>query len=178
MKASRSSRVRFRIDASTRRFSGLARRRLQTVPLWSVGTIGAQVPVSIVSVGFLPPHQQLEVPLQQLVVASPRITRFWRRHFVLRSPFPVSTAAVRDRFSCDLIIIIGRTFQQCRQVFLEVQDQASKHWAVLAQVQHCFLVLTFEMVVAAIRARHSHDPFLDQGPGILAQPPGPGAHVP
>ena len=70
------------------------------------------------------------------------------------------------------------TFQQGRQVFLEIQDQASGHQAVLAQMRHLVLVLTFGMVVEALRAHHSHDTCHDQGPGILAQPPGPGAHVP
>ena len=37
-----------------------------------MGTILAQVPISIVYVGSLLPHQQLEVSLQQLVVASPQ----------------------------------------------------------------------------------------------------------
>ena len=36
-----------------------------------MGTILAQAPISIFSVAFLPSHQQLEVSLQQLVVASP-----------------------------------------------------------------------------------------------------------
>ena len=48
-----------------------------------------------------------------------------------------------------------RTFQHFRRVFLEVQDQASRHRAVI-QVQHCFLVLTFGMVVEAILSHHSH----------------------
>ena len=43
------------------------------------------------------------------------------------------------------------------------QDQASKHRAA-TQVQHCFLDLTLEMVVEAIRAHHSHDPCLE---GVL-----------
>ena len=47
------------------------RKRLQTIPLNPVGTILAQAPISIVSVGFLPPHHQLEVSLPQLV-ASPQ----------------------------------------------------------------------------------------------------------
>ena len=69
------------------------------------------------------------------------------------------------------MIIIGR-FSIFVGVFLEVADQASEHQTV-SQVQHCFLVLTFGIVVEAIRSpHHSHDPRFDRGPGILAQPLG------
>ena len=113
------------------------RKRLQTVLLQSVGTILARAPISIVSVGFLPPHQQLEVCLQQLVVASPQ------DHQVPEEAHRTSVAIPSVNNCC-----AGqgqlcphdhhRTFKQCRRVFLEVQDQAAKHRAVPIQVQHCF----------------------------------------
>ena len=58
--------------------------------------------------------------------------------------------------------------------FRKNQDQASR-----AQVRaHLVRVLKIGMAVEATRAHQSHDPCLDRGLGILAQPPGPGALVP
>ena len=114
-----------------------------------MGTILAQAPISIVYVASLPPYQKLEVFFATI-----------RRRVIPGSPGSGG----------------GNSYSGRHSVFLEIQDQASRHRAV-TQVQHCFLVLTFEMVVEAIRGHHSHDARSDRGPGIFAQPLGPGAHV-
>ena len=156
----------------------------------------------MVSVGFLPPDQQLDVSLRQLVVASPQDHQVPEE--ALRTPVAIPSvncccAGQVQQCSHEH----DRTFQQFRRVFLEVQAQsgpvlhdhcrqhrrqvflgnqvqASEHRAiVLAQVRpHLVFILEIEMAVKAIQAHHSHDPCLDRNLEILAQPPGPVARVP
>ena len=144
----------------------------QTIPLQSAGTVLAQAPISIVSVTF---HQQLEVSLQQLVVASPQSHQVLEEeeeafHILVAIP-SVNCCCAGQVQQCSHDHHL--TLQHFHRVFM-----ASEHRTV-TQVQHCFLVLTFGMVVEAIRSpHHSHDPRFDRGPGILAQLLGPGVHVP
>ena len=134
-------------------------RRLQTIPLQSVGTILAQAPISIVSVGFLPPpHHQLEVFLQQFVVASPQdhefpegCTSYSGRHSQSELLLCGTGSAVFSRSSSDVSAVSSGVSGGHRNVGL-------RHRCNIV-----FFVLTFGMVVEAIRAHH---PRLDRGPRV------------
>ena len=142
-------------------------------------TILAQIPISFVSVGILPAQQLSELPLQQLDFESPQDHQVPEEGLRTRVSSPnVNCCCAGQAQLSSVRHDRHRTFQQVRQVFLEIQDQASKHRAVLAQERHLVHVLTNGMAVEATRVNESHDPRLDRGPGILAQPSGPSVHVP
>ena len=155
------------------------RRRCRSILLQPLGTILAQAPISIFSVAFLPPpHHQLDVFLQQFVVASSQ------DHQVLEEALRTLVAIPSVNCCCagqaqSVPVLRDHCRQHCRQVFLGNQVQASKHRAiVLAQVRpNSVFVLEIEMAVEAIQVHHSHDPSLDRNFGILAQPPRPDAHA-
>ena len=121
------------------------------------------VPVSFVSVGTLPPRRLSEISFLEEAL------RISIHNVNCHCAGQARSVAVRHDHH--------RTFQHCQQglqVFLENQDQASRHCALLAQVcAHLVRVLKIGMAVEAIRIHQSHDPCLDLG--ILAQRAGPGA---
>ena len=142
-------------------------------------TILGRVPTSFVSVGIVPPQQPSEVSLQQPVFASPQDHQVAEETLRTQVSIPnVNCYCAGQGRLWSVRHGHQQTYQQGRQVFLEIQDQASRHWAVLEQLRHLVRVLTYGTTVEAIQVHQTHDPCLDRGRGTRAQPLVPGTHVP